>query len=163
MDVEKEYDSKEVLQMVTFNLGNEEYSVDILKVQEIIRLMEITRVPNAADFIDGVINLRGKVIAVMDLRKRFGMALSDDSSEARIIVVDLDGLTIGLKVDAVSEVLRLPADKVDPAPSLSGKSDSDYIQGIGKLDDRLIILLNVERLLSEHEKETLNRVADPAA
>ncbi|VAW35112.1 Positive regulator of CheA protein activity (CheW) [hydrothermal vent metagenome] len=154
-----EIDSGEVLQLVTFRLGNEEFSVDILKVQEIIRLMELTRVPKAPEFIEGVINLRGKVIPVMDLRKRFGMPKAEDTSEARIIVVELASTTVGFRVDGVSEVLRLPADTVEPPPIMVSGVETEYIRGVGKLDDRLIILLDVEKVLTEKDHAALGNGA----
>lgn len=163
MDIKKDFDSKEVLQLVTFRLGNEEYSLDILKVQEIIRHMELTRVPRTPDFVDGVINLRGRVIPVLDLRKRFGLAADERTNETRIIVVDVDETTVGLKVDAVSEVLRLPADTVEPAPAIVTGSESDYIKGVGKLEGRLLILLDVGRILSRTERDALGNVVKNAA
>lgn len=153
MDDKKEIDSKEILQLVTFRLGKEEYSLDILKVQEIIRHMELTRVPKAPDFVDGVINLRGKVIPVIDLRKRFGLPVDEKTNETRIIVVDVATRTVGLKVDAVSEVLRLPSDTVEPPPAMVTGVESDYIKGVGKLDGRLLILLDVAKILTKTEKE----------
>ena len=155
MDLKKDFDAKEVLQLVTFRLGNEEFSMDILKVQEIIRHMNLTRVPRTPDFVDGVINLRGRVIPVLDLRKRFGMAADEKTNETRIIVVDVDNSIVGLKVDAVSEVLRLPADTVEPPPLLVKGTESDYIKGVGKLEGRLIILLDVGKILSKTEKDAL--------
>ncbi len=155
MDVKKDLDSKGVLQLVTFRLGNEEYSLDILKVQEIIRQMELTRVPKAPDFVDGVINLRGRVIPVLDLRKRFGLAPDANTSETRIIVVDVNDKTVGFKVDAVSEVLRLPSEKVEPPPSIVTGRESEYIRGVGKMDGRLIILLDVSKILTRSETEGL--------
>ncbi len=155
----KDIDSGDVLQLVTFSLGNEEFSVDILKVQEIIRLMELTRVPKAPKFIEGVINLRGKVIPVMDLRKRFSMPEAEDSSEARIIVVELDNATVGFRVDGVSEVLRLPADTVDPPPTMVYGIETEYIKGVGKLDDRLIILLDIDKVLTEDEDSSMDTLA----
>ncbi len=152
-------DSGDVLQLVTFSLGNEEFSVDILKVQEIIRLMDLTRVPKAPEFIEGVINLRGKVIPVMDLRKRFSMPEAEDSSEARIIVVELHKATVGFRVDGVSEVLRLPADTVEPPPTMVCGVETEYIKGVGKLDDRLIILLDVEKVLTEDENSSMDAIA----
>ncbi|MEK7774001.1 MAG: chemotaxis protein CheW [Deltaproteobacteria bacterium] len=155
MDLKKDFDAKEVLQLVTFRLGNEEFSMDILKVQEIIRHMNLTKVPRTPDFVDGVINLRGRVIPVLDLRKRFGMAADEKTNETRIIVVDVDNSIVGLKVDAVSEVLRLPADTVEPPPLLVKGTESDYIKGVGKLEGRLIILLDVGKILSKTEKDAL--------
>ncbi len=159
MDLKKDFDSKELLQLVTFRLGNEEFSLDILRVQEIIRHMELTRVPRTPDFVDGVINLRGRVIPVLDLRKRFGLASDERTNETRIIVVDVDNKTVGLKVDAVSEVLRLPADTVEPAPAIVTGAESDYIKGVGKLDGRLLILLDVEKILTKTERDALGLVA----
>lgn len=149
-------DDKELLQLVTFWLEDEEYSIDILSVQEIIRDMDYTRVPRSPDFVIGVINLRGKVIPVVDLRMRFGLSPSESRSSTRIIVIDVGGKTVGLKVDSVSEVLRLPASTVEPTPSLvSTGLDTDYFKGVGKIDDRLIILLDVDRILTPSEQDAL--------
>ncbi|WKZ31838.1 MAG: chemotaxis protein CheW [Thermodesulfobacteriota bacterium] len=159
MEAKKDLDAREVLQLVTFRLGKEEFSLDILRVQEIIRHMELTRVPKTPDFVDGVINLRGKVIPVLDLRKRFGLGSDEMTNETRIIVVEVDDKTVGLKVDAVSEVLRLPADRVEAPPEMVTGVESEYIKGVGKLDGRLLILLDVEKVLSRNEKEALTAVA----
>ncbi|MBI5886830.1 MAG: chemotaxis protein CheW [Deltaproteobacteria bacterium] len=148
----------EILQLVTFRLGNEEFSLDILRVQEIIRHMDLTRVPRTPDFVEGVINLRGRVIPVLDLRKRFGLPAGERTHETRIIVVDVDDKTVGFKVDAVSEVLRIPADTVEPPPQLVTSIESDYIKGVGKLDGRLLILLDVSKILSRSEKDALGNV-----
>lgn len=139
------------LQLVTFKIGSEEFSVNILKVQEIIRTMEITRVPRSPEFVEGVINLRGKVIPVLDLRKRFGLPKIEHDKDTRIIVVESTGKTVGLIVDSVSEVLRLPTDTIEPPPEVVGGIDSEYIDGVGKLEDRLIILLNLDKVLSPKE------------
>ena len=144
------------LQLVTFKIGKEEFSVDILKVQEIIRTMEITRVPRSPEFVEGVINLRGKVIPVLDLRKRFGLSKTEHSKDTRIIVVETNGKTVWLVVDSVSEVLRLDASTVEPPPEIVGGIDSEYIDGVGKLEDRLIILLNLDKVLSPKEKQALS-------
>lgn len=143
---------RDVLQLVTFRLGNEEFAVDILKVQEVNRMADITAVPNAPGSLEGVINLRGKVIPVLNLRRRLGLAARDADAQSRIMVVDT-GTTVGLMVDSVQEVLRLPADTVEPPPLLSSGTGSGYVKGIGKLDDRLVILLDVERLLANGEEE----------
>ncbi len=155
MEIKKDADSKEVLQLVTFRLGSEEFSMDILKVQEIIRHMDLTRVPRTPDFVDGVINLRGRVIPVIDLRKRFGMTADERTNETRIIVADVNNSIVGLKVDAVSEVLRLPSDTVEPPPLLVKGTESDYIKGVGKLEGRLIILLDIGKILSKTERDAL--------
>lgn len=148
----------DLLQLVSFKLGREEFAVDILKVQEINRMVEITKVPKSPDFVEGVINLRGKVIPIIDLRKKFNMEKHENSKETRIVVVDVSGNTVGLIVDSVSEVLRLPVDTVEAPPSIISGIDSEYIRGVGKLDDRLLILLDLNKILSSKEKELLATV-----
>ena len=142
-------------QLVVFDLASEGYGVDIGAVREIIRMQEITRVPQTPEFVEGVINLRGKVIPVIDLRKRFGLQVADQSKDNRIVVVDIGKQDIGVIVDAVTEVLRISADSVEPPTSVITSADSDYLLGIAKLESRLIILLDLESVLSEEEKETL--------
>jgi purine-binding chemotaxis protein CheW len=146
-----------ILQLVTFRLGNEEFGVDILKVQEINRMMDITRIPNAPPFIEGVINLRGKIIPIVDLRKKLGFDSGNGQSEktTRIIVVELDGLVLGFIVDSVSEVLRIPENTIEPPPSIVGGVESDYIEGVGKLDNRLLILLELKKLFSSTDRKDI--------
>jgi purine-binding chemotaxis protein CheW len=134
------------LQLVTFGLGSEEFGVDILAVQEINRMMELTRVPQSPEDVEGVINLRGKIIPVIDLRRRFGMAPSQRSESSRIIVVEVAGRVLGFMVDRVQEVLRIDSGIVEPAPAMVCSIDSDYLAGVGKLADRLIILLDLDKL-----------------
>ncbi len=141
----------EVLQLVTFRLGREEYAVDILNVQEINRMVEITNVPNSPPHVEGVINLRGRVIPVVNLRKRFGLDGKEFDRDTRIIVMDIKGTVAGFIVDGVSEVLRISSDTVEPPPPITNGVNSEYVKGVGKVDDRLIILLELERLLSENE------------
>ena len=142
-------------QLVVFDLASEGYGVDIGAVREIIRMQEITRVPKTPDFVEGVINLRGKVIPVIDLRKRFGLQVMDQSKDNRIVVVDIGKQDIGVIVDSVTEVLRISADSVEPPTSVITSADSNYLLGIAKLESRLIILLDLESVLSHDEKETL--------
>ncbi len=149
----------ELLQLVTFSIGEEEFGVDILKVQEIIRTMEITKVPRAPEFVEGVINLRGKVIPIIDLRRRFSLTTRSHDSNTRIIVIEITQMIVGFVVDAVSEVLRIPVDTVEPAPPVVAGLDSDYISGVGKLHDRLLILLDLDRLLSADDIEMLSDLA----
>jgi purine-binding chemotaxis protein CheW len=146
-----------LLQLVSFNLGDEEYGVDILKVQEINRMVHVTRVPKAPEFVEGVINLRGKVIPIVDLRKRFGLPAKPHDKNTRIIVVDIEGRTVGLIVDGVSEVLRLSMETIEPPPSMVAGVDAEYIWGVGKLEDRLLILLDLARVLAKDQKEFLAR------
>lgn len=145
----------DILQLVSFRLGKEEFAVDILKIQEINRLVEITRVPKSPMFVEGVINLRGKVIPVIDLRKKLALSNEERNDETRIVVMDIRKRIVGLIVDSVSEVLRAPARSVEPPPPMLGGIDSEYIKGVCKLEDRLLILLDVNKLLSMEEAEML--------
>ena len=142
---------EELLQLVSFKIGEEEFGVDILKVQEINRMLEVTRVPNAPEFVDGVINLRGKVIPVIALRRRFGMERKESDKNTRIVVVELNGKVVGFVVDAVSEVLRIPRSLTEAPPAIVAGIDAEYITAVGKLEDRLLILLDLERILSGAE------------
>jgi purine-binding chemotaxis protein CheW len=153
-ETQKKQDA-ELMQLVTFSIGDEEFGVDILKVQEIIRMMEITKVPRAPDFVEGVINLRGKVIPILDLRKRFGLVSRGHDKHTRIIVIEINNMIVGFVVDSVSEVLRIPSSTVEPPPPVVSGMESEYISGVGKLEDRLLILLDLDRLLSHEERETL--------
>ncbi len=137
-------------QLVVFSLGLEEFAVNIMQVQEIIRMPEITRIPRSPDYVKGVINLRGKIIVVMDLDKRFGMSQKDMTDESRVVVVDIEGTVIGLVVDSVSEVIRLQGSKIDQTPEIiAQKINAEYLKGVGKLEDRLLILLDLENIISE--------------
>ncbi len=141
----------DILQLVSFNIGNEEYAIDILKVQEINRMISITSIPNSPAFVEGVINLRGKVIPVISLRKRLNFADKKTDGNSRIIVVEVKSKTIGFIVDGVSEVLRIPASITEAPPQITGGINSKYITSIAKLEDRLIILLDLDMILSESE------------
>ena len=145
----------ELLQLVTFSIGEEEFGVDILSVQEIIRMMDITKVPRAPEFVEGVINLRGKVIPIIDLRRRFGLTTRDHDKHTRIIVIEINNMIVGFVVDSVSEVLRIPASTVEPPPPVVSGLESEYISGVGKLEDRLLILLDLNKLLSGEERDLL--------
>ena len=147
--------AQEEKQLVVFDLDSESYGVDIGAVREIIRMQEITRVPRTPEFVEGVINLRGKVIPVVDLRKRFGLAVGEENKDNRIVVVDIGGQDIGVVVDAVTEVLRIPAAAIEPPSSVITSADSEYLLGIVKLADKMIILLELESVLSEKEKDLL--------
>jgi len=158
MDEALKKQDAELMQLVTFSIGEEEFGVDILKVQEIIRMMEITKVPRAPEFVEGVINLRGKVIPIIDLRRRFGLLARGHDKNTRIIVIEINNMIVGFVVDSVSEVLRIPFSTVEPPPPVVSGTESEYISGVGKLEDRLLILLDLDRLLSHEEKENLTGV-----
>ncbi|NLM22180.1 MAG: chemotaxis protein CheW [Peptococcaceae bacterium] len=134
-------------QMVTFSLGSEEFGVDIMKVQEIIRIPPITRVPKAPDFIEGVINLRGNVIPVVNLRVRFGMLPGEETDLSRIIVLQIDNKIFGVRVDGVTEVMRLSSDSIEPPPPIALGLDASFIRGVGKIGDRLLILLELDKIM----------------
>ena len=156
MDLNQKKQDDQLLQLVTFSIGEEEFGVNILKVQEIIRTMEITKVPRAPDFVEGVINLRGKVIPIIDLRRRFGLAPRGHDKNTRIIVIEINNIIVGFVVDAVSEVLHIPASTVEPPPPVVAGVESDYVSGVGKLQDRLLIMLDLDRLLSSEDMEALS-------
>ena len=138
-------------QLVVFTLNDGAYGVDIGTVREIIRMQEITQIPKTPPYVEGVINLRGRVIPVLNLRERFGMEAGEESLAKRIVVVDTGEQSMGFVVDAVSEVLRVPRTAVEPPPSVVTSADSDYVVGIVKLPDRLISLLDLERMLDGFE------------
>ncbi|MBI3967336.1 MAG: chemotaxis protein CheW [Chloroflexi bacterium] len=138
-------------QVVGLELGGETYGVEISRIQEIIRMQPITRVPNGPAFVEGVTNLRGRVIPVLDLRQRFGLVATEPTRRSRIVVAELGPHTVGLVVDAVTEVLRILADAVEPPSALVTTADSTCLRGVAKMDDRLILLLDLSRLLGEDE------------
>jgi purine-binding chemotaxis protein CheW len=144
-----------ILQLVSFRLGSEEYGVDIAQVQEIIRLVEITHVPRAPHFMEGVINLRGQLIPIIDLRTRFGMPRVAATKSTRIVVTEIANKRVGMVVDSVSEVLNIPTDHVEEAPDMVAGVGTEYIAGVGKINDRLIIMLDLAMVISTQEKQEL--------
>ena len=146
------------IQLVGFYLGREEFAIDIQKVQEINRMVEITRVPRTPEFVEGVMNLRGKVVPVINLRKRLDFPEKEDDKRTRIVVVEIQGRILGLVVDAMSEVLRIPAGTIGPPPKIMDEMDTDFIMGVGKLEDRLLILLDLDRIISQEKSAQLNEV-----
>ncbi|MDP9105022.1 MAG: chemotaxis protein CheW [Candidatus Eremiobacteraeota bacterium] len=145
----------ETIQVVSFKLGSEEYGVDIAQVQEINRMVAVTHVPRAPQFMEGVINLRGQLIPIIDLRARFGMPRAEHTKNTRIVVTEIGAKRVGMVVDSVSEVLRLPVDQIEDAPEMLTGVDTEYIRGVGKIEDRLIILLDLGRIISGAEKREL--------
>jgi purine-binding chemotaxis protein CheW len=142
-------------QVVVLELAGEAYGVEIGRVEEIIRMQAITRIPNGPAFIEGVTNLRGRVIPVLDLRKRFGLPSSEATRRSRIVVGELGEHTVGLVVDGVSEVLLVGADAVEPPSTLVTSADSAFLRGVAKLEERLILLLDLSRILTRAEQEDL--------
>ncbi|GMA99739.1 chemotaxis protein CheW [Pelosinus sp. IPA-1] len=143
---EQIYSNSEV-QLVVFKLGREEYSVSILQVQEIKRITDITRVPHTPDYIKGVINLRGSVLPVIDLKKRLNLPQQVITEDTRIIIVKVDELSVGMIVDAVSEVMTINQENIDSPDVVAGSVAASYLSGVGKLENRLLILLNLEEII----------------
>jgi purine-binding chemotaxis protein CheW len=142
-------------QLVVFTLGNESYAVDINTVKEIIHLQPVTRLPGTPPSVEGVINLRGSVIPIIDLRKRFEMDLVERSKDTRIVVVNCGNSSVGVIVDSVAQVLRIPLESVEPASNVFSDEQVEYLLGIVKLTNRLIILLDMDRILSSQELSSL--------
>ena len=142
-------------QIVVFELGSEHFGVDIAKVESIIKMQPITQLPHTPEFVEGVTNLRGKVLPVIDLRKRFDLDSREADKNSRIIVVCVEQLEIGMVVDAVSEVLTISEQVVEAAPAITTTINSSFITGIAKLDERLVILLDLTRVLSTKERAEL--------
>jgi purine-binding chemotaxis protein CheW len=139
------------LQTVGFRIGKEMFGVDIARVKEIVRVPEIVKVPDTPDFIEGVMNLRGKIVSVIDLKKRFRLGSVDRTKASRILVAEMDGRVVGLLVDAASEVLRLASDSIEPPPDMVSGIGIDYITGVGKIGERIIILLDIRKVLNNGE------------
>jgi len=135
------------LQLVTFRVDNEEYGLNIMKVQEIIRVVEAVKVPKAPGYVEGVVNLRGKIVPIIDLRKRMGKVVTPYTDSSRIIVVDAGGRLAGLSVDLVIDVIILSDDRIEPCPSINDNERSDYLLGVARWNERLITVLKLENLL----------------
>ena len=152
-------DAEKELQLVSFKLGEEEFGVDILRVKEINKMVEITRVPESPTFVEGVINLRGKMIPIVDLRKRMGLPERAYDEDTRITIVELDDQLVGFVVDSVSEVLHIPRSITEPPPAMVAGIGEEYITAIGKLEGRLLILLDLDKNLSADEQIALKKAA----
>jgi purine-binding chemotaxis protein CheW len=146
-------------QYVTFCLGDEEYGVDILKVQEIIGISPVTRVPYLPDFIKGVINLRGIVVPIVDLRLRFRLPKAEYTDRTCVVIVKVGERVVGMIVDSVREVMEIAEEMVDAAPSFGHGVRTDFIEGMGKVDDRLVLLLNIEKLFTEGEMVEISTIS----
>jgi len=151
----KDRPQETVLKLVGFFLGSEEYAVDILKIKMIKLMQEITHVPKALDFVEGVINLRGDIVPIIDLRKKLKLGESNRSEESKIIVIEIDDKLVGVIVDEVSEVIEIEESKISPPPQIIGGVESEYLTGVGKIGDRLLILLDLDKILTFEEKATI--------
>jgi purine-binding chemotaxis protein CheW len=146
----------EEIQLVVFSLGREEFAVEVTQVREIMRMEEITRMPKSPSFVEGILNLRGQIIAVIDLAQRLNLESGDRDAETRIIVVEADDIKVGMIVDAVSEVLRVSTEEVETTPTLAADVAVAYLRGVVKQENRLIILLDLTKVLSLEEISRLS-------
>jgi purine-binding chemotaxis protein CheW len=148
-------------QIVVFELGSEYFGADIAKVESIIKMQPITQLPQTPTYLKGVTNLRGKVLPVINLRKRFGLSPQPDTKQTRVIIVTIGKIKVGLMVDGVTEVLRVSDESVEPLPSMINSVNSDFLKGIVRLDDRLITLLAVEKVLNLDEQKSIETLSVP--
>ena len=153
----------EIVQVATFHIGAEEYGVDISQIQEIIRMVEVTRVPRTPDFMDGVINLRGQLIPIVDLRTRFGMERVAPTKATRIIVTDIGTKRVGIVVDSATEVVTIPIESIEEPPEMIAGVGADYLQGVGKIGDRLVILLDLTMVIADPQRRDRADDALPTA
>jgi purine-binding chemotaxis protein CheW len=150
------------LHLVGFRVGRETFGVPIHLVHEIVRVPEITAVPDAPEYIEGVINLRGKIVSIIDLRKRFGEKQLTSDRKNRVMVVEVEKKLVGLIVDSASEVLKIPQGEVDIPPNVFEEGDLNYVTGVGKLKGRLIILIDLNKILQRGELKRIGELAEEA-
>jgi purine-binding chemotaxis protein CheW len=152
---EESHAADQMIQLVSFELAGEEYGIDVLSVREIIRMPTITKMPNVQDFVDGIINLRGTVVPIISLRKRFGLQEREEDRNSRILVMELAGGLTGFVVDAVAEVIRISCSEIKPAPGMVQGNSQDYVTGVLNRAERLLIVLDLERQLTAEEKQAM--------
>jgi len=150
-------DAAEVRQLIGFTVGDEEYGLELLKVREVIRTRQVTWLPNAPSSVKGIINLRGQVIPIIDLRERFDLPQAQDTAMTRVIVVEIEGKPVGMVVDSASQVVRVPVDQFEPPPPVLGEEARSFISAVGKIGDRLVTIMDVEKLLGRDEMRRIER------
>ncbi len=153
----------ELVRLVSFNVGHEQFAVDILRVQEINRMMSLTQVPQSPPGVCGVINLRGQIVPVLDLRTLMGLEVPEQSDDSRIIVVETQGATVGFIVDAVHQVLQIDPKIIETTPSIMHCADASYVQGVAKLNETLLILLDIDQLMPSESLEAIGALKAHAA
>ena len=141
----------EVIQLVTFKLKDETYGINVMKVQEVLRISEIAPVPGAPEYVLGIINLRGNVVTVIDTRTRFGLPTAEVDDASRIVIIESDEQVVGILVDSVAEVVELRHSQIDAAPNIGNEESSRYIQGVASSDDNMLIVVDLNKLLTEEE------------
>lgn len=151
-------ENNQIIKAVIFQLKDEEYGVDVQQVQSIERMLHITRVPKMPDFVKGVINLRGIVTPIIDLKERFSIETTEYTNSTRVIIVQVEDKEVGLIVDSANDVIDIPTEKIEQPPEVVGRIESDYIRGVAKLDDRLLILLNLNKVLNAEELTALANI-----
>ncbi|MDI9420566.1 MAG: purine-binding chemotaxis protein CheW [Firmicutes bacterium] len=156
--MEREIAVEQEMQLVVFRLASEEFAFEITQVREIIKPPSITVLPNVSEFIEGVTNIRGEIIHIISLRKRFGVPETERTAETRVIIVEFDQTSVGFVVDAVTEVMRIPASAVKPPPRTIAGLHSEFLKGVAQVEDRLIILLEVGKILTSDEQIELRNL-----
>ena len=145
----------QVLQWVTYRLGDETYGINVMQVQEVLRYTEIAPVPGAPSYVLGIINLRGNVVTVIDTRKRFGLDCSDTTDQTRIVIIESDSQVIGILVDAVAEVVYLRQSEIEATPNVGNEENAKFIQGVCHKNDELLILVDLEKFMTDEEWQEL--------
>lgn len=158
MEATKVKGAEDFRQFLSFSVGEEAYGIELLRVKEVIRAREITWLPRAPSFVKGIVNLRGDVIPIIDLRDKFGLESREDTTRTRVIVVEIEHRLIGVVVDSASHVVRIPGDQVDPPPQVLGGFSQELITGVGKMDGRLVIILNPDSIFTVDEMTALSSV-----
>jgi len=147
----------ELKQLIGFTVGAEEYGLELLQVKEVIRMRPITWLPKAPSCVKGIINLRGDIIPIIDLRDRFGMQPQQQTATTRVVVVEVEGRPVGMVVDSASQVVRVPADQFDPPPEALGEASRDFITAVAKMGEKLIIMIDAARIITGEE---MSQIAD---
>jgi len=147
-------------QIISFRVGAEDYGLELANVKEVIRMRDVTWLPKAPPFIKGIINLRGKVIPIVDLRCKFGLESAEQTAATRVIVVEVKEKLMGMVVDSASQVMRVPTDQIDPPPLVVGYLSREYISGVAKLDDKLVILMDIKRIFTAEEAAAVSMSAE---
>jgi purine-binding chemotaxis protein CheW len=151
MDQNAKAENDPITQWVTFRLGQETYGINVMQVQEVLRMTEIAPVPGAPEYVLGIINLRGNVVTVMDTRSRFGLPPQETDDATRIVIIEAEDQVVGILVDSVAEVVYLRQSDIDPAPNVGNEGSSRYIQGVANRDEGLLILVDLDKLLTDDE------------